>query len=221
MEITIDLHVHTRYSPCARIRPQDIETIAARRGLGAVAITDHNTIRGALEVAGAARALKVIVGEEIATSQGELIGYFLKEEIAPQRSPRETIAEIRRQGGVVSIPHPFDRLRSSRLSPAALADVIEMVDLIEVFNARDILRLKDEQLLTRAFRCGVIPIVSSDAHLAFEIGRSYMLVEDFATPGEFLQHMRTARHVLRKSPFIVHLITKCSTALKKLRRNAP
>lgn len=217
MTVKIDLHVHTNYSACAAIQPNDIEKIALQQGLDGVAITDHNTISGALEVRAAAQSIKVIVAEEIDTKQGELIGYFLQEQIPPGLTPRETIAEIHKQGGIVSVPHPFDNLRSSRITKEALADILGEIDMIEVFNARDIVTVKDQQLLSEALQKGVIPVASSDAHLRIEIGRSYVVMEDFTTPDEFLRNLSQSRQVTRKSPFWVHLVTKFMRTYKKIK----
>jgi len=208
MKFKIDLHVHTTHSPCALLKPEEIEKIVLEQGLNGVAITDHNTIDGALEVLSFAQSVRIIVAEEIKTSQGEIIGYFLKEEITPHLSPKETIREIRKQGGLVSIPHPFDRLRSSRISREALEDIIHEVDMIEIFNSRDILTIKDHQLLEKAIKNGAVPIAGSDAHLNIEVGRSYMILDEFKTPEEFLQNIGNAQLVSRKSPFWVHFITK-------------
>ena len=208
MKIKIDLHVHTNYSPCALLKPEEIEKIALEHGLNGVAITDHNTIDGALEVLSSAQSIRIIVAEEIKTSQGEIIGYFLKEKIPPHLSPRETIKEIRKQGGLVSIPHPFDRLRSSRIRREALEDIILEIDMIEIFNARDILTIKKNHLIEKAVKNGTVPISCSDAHTKIEVGRSYMIIDDYKTPEGFLQNVRNSQQVSRKSPFWVHIVTK-------------
>ena len=218
MKIKADLHVHTDYSPCALLKPEEIERIALKRGLGCVAITDHNTIDGALEVLASAKSIKVIVAEEIKTSQGEIIGYFLKEKIPPCLSPAETIKEIRKQGGLVSIPHPFDRLRSSRITREALESVLCEVDMIEVFNSRDMLTMADNSLIEKAVQNGAVKVVCSDAHMTIEVGRSYMIVDDFNTPGEFLQSIKNAQQISRKSPFWVHIVTKLVRTYKQRRR---
>jgi len=215
MKIRIDLHVHTNRSPCALLTPETIIRTARRRGLGAVAVTDHNSIAGALQVRSLARSLKVIVGEEIKTAEGEIIGYFLQEEIPPFLSPGETMQEIRRQGGLVSVPHPFDRLRSSRLNRQALVEIIQDIDMIEVFNARDILLRKEQKLIDEALKHGAVPIVASDAHLSIEIGRAVMEIEDFDTTRQFLHNLKQARPIARKSPLWVHCATKLYKPLRK------
>jgi len=208
MMIKVDLHVHTSHSLCARLSPRQIEKAALRLGIGAVAITDHNTMAGAREMQAAVQSLKIICAEEIRTAQGEIIGYFLQEEIPPGLSPQETVARIRAQGGLVAVPHPFDLLRSSRLQKPALEALVGSIDMIEIFNARNMFIEEDRGLLERVLAAGAVPIVASDAHLPIEIGRACMEMEDFSTPQEFLEHLRRARIVARKSPLWVHLVTK-------------
>ncbi len=208
MKINIDLHVHTNYSKCALLKPSEIEEIALRRGLDAVAVTDHNTIDGAIEVLRHAKKIKVIIGEEIKTTRGEIIGYFLKEKIPPFLSPEETIKEIKKQGGLISVPHPFDRLRKSRLDAEALEEVLPDLDMIEIFNARDILTGEDFGLIEKACQLGAVPVSASDAHLKVEVGRSYVSMEDFEGAEDFLENIKSLVPVKRKSPFWVHLVTK-------------
>jgi len=215
MKLKIDLHVHTNHSQCACIRPEEIEQTALKRGLDGVAITDHNTIDGAREVLLYAKTIKVIIAEEIKTTRGEIIGYFLQERIPPLLSPIETIHEIRRQGGVVSIPHPFDRLRSSRIQRDALEEIIDKVDMIEVFNARDIIIDKNEHIIEKAVSNNAVKAVGSDAHLKNEVGRAYMIMEDFSSPQEFLNNLTAAQSVSRSSPVWVHLVTKFLKLLRK------
>ncbi len=218
MTIKVDLHVHTSHSLCARLSPRQIEKAALRLGLGAVAITDHNTMAGAREMQAAVQSLKIICSEEIRTSQGEIIGYFLSEEIPPGLTPQETVARIRSQGGLVAVPHPFDRLRSSRLRKLAIETLVGSIDMIEVFNARNMFIQEDRELLNRVLSAGAVPIAASDAHLPIEIGRACMVMEDFSTPQEFLDHLRNARIVARKSPLWVHLVTKVMRNYRLLTR---
>jgi predicted metal-dependent phosphoesterase TrpH len=215
MKINIDLHVHTNYSKCALLKPTEIEAIALKRGLGCVAITDHNTIDGALEVYKQAKKIKVIIGEEIKTTQGEIIGYFLKEKITPFLSPEETVKEIRKQGGLISIPHPFDRLRSSRIKTEALEKILPDIDMIEDFNSRDILTGSDSGLIEKACQMGVVSVAASDAHLKAEVGKSYLTIEDFETVEDFLENIKKLKCLKRKSPFWVHLVTKVLKSYKK------
>lgn len=218
MKIKVDLHVHTSHSLCARLSPKQIERAARRLGIAALAITDHNTMAGVREVQAAVKSLKIICAEEIRTKQGEIIGYFLKEEIPPGLSPQETVERIREQGGLVAVPHPFDRLRSSRLRKPAIEALIGSIDMIEIFNARTMFIEEDRDLLARALAAGAVPIAASDAHLPIEVGRACMEMEDFSAPQEFLENLRNATIVARKSPLWVHLVTKVMRKYRRLRR---
>jgi len=208
MKTTLDLHVHTHYSSCSNLRPEHIEALALDRGLSTVAICDHNCIQGALETAALAKTITVIIAEEIVTTQGEIIGYFLREKIPAGLSPLETVTEIKRQGGLVSVPHPFDLLRSSRLHAGALEQIISHIDMLEIFNARNMFNRPDPALLDLAASLGVVPIVSSDAHLSCEIGRATMVMEHYEGPEEFLRNLNEATSFTRKSPLWVHAATK-------------
>jgi hypothetical protein len=131
--LRVDLHVHSIFSPDSLSRPEAIVRWGLLRGLGALAVTDHNTIAGALAVRQLA-PFRVIVGSEIATARGEVIGLFLQQEIAAGLSLQETIRQIHDQGGLAYVPHPLDRVRHSAKGLDALLDVIAEVDLIEAIN---------------------------------------------------------------------------------------
>lgn len=208
MSLKIDLHVHSCYSPCSTLSLRTIEKVAHQRGLDVIAITDHNTIAGALELMSCTAQLRVIVAEEIKTREGEIIGYFLAEQIPPALPVRDTIREIRRQGGLVSIPHPFDMFRTSRLERMAIDDIIAEVDMIEVFNARDIWQKIDTAFIETWKQRGIVPVVGSDAHQRWEIGKACMIIDDFTSPQEFLANLGRAQRCCKKSPLWVHLITK-------------
>jgi predicted metal-dependent phosphoesterase TrpH len=215
MNLKIDLHVHTSHSACSAFLPvRAIEKIALRRGLDAIAITDHNTIEGALELKALTRRIQVIVAEEIKTREGEIIGFFLAEKIPAGLPVKETIQEIRRQGGLISIPHPFDTLRTSRITRAALEEIISDVDMLETFNSRDVFQRPDLDFIEKSKRLGVIPVAGSDAHQPWEIGKSYAIMDEFKTPQEFLAALRTAQFVTRKSPIWVHILTKITRQFK-------
>jgi predicted metal-dependent phosphoesterase TrpH len=215
MRFKLDLHVHTAHSACSAFLPvRKIEKIALRRGLNGVAITDHNSIEGALELKAMARKIQVIVAEEIKTREGEIIGYFLSEKIPAGLPVQETILEIRQQGGLVSIPHPFDTLRTSRITREALEEIIADVDMIEVFNSRDVFQKPDPAFIEKAERIGVIPVAGSDSHQPWEIGKSYAIMDEFKTPQEFLAGLKTAQFITRKSSIWVHIITKITRQFK-------
>ena len=132
--IRIDLHNHTHYSPDSILSPKQFVREARRHGLDVVAVTDHNTIRGALAVRELADS-PVIIGEEVRSKDGEILGLFLSDEIPKGLSAGDTIACIKNQGGIVGVPHPFDSLRSALREDALLAH-IDQIDFIEGLNAR-------------------------------------------------------------------------------------
>ena len=167
---------------------------AKERGLGAIAITDHNEISGALAAQKIADevGIKVIVGEEVKTAeQGEVIGLFLTEKIERGMTMQETIAEIRRQGGIVYVPHPFDRLHSVP-DYEHLLDIVEDIDMIEVFNPRVALTAFNEEAERFAEKYRIVPGAGSDSHVVQGLGSVKIRVHDFDGPEEFLEAMRAA-----------------------------
>jgi glycosyltransferase involved in cell wall biosynthesis len=190
--IDVDLHMHTDHSyDCAT--PVEVLLAEARvRGLGAVAITDHNEISGALEARAKADGVKVIVGEEIKTAgQGEVIGLFVEEKIPRGLSLAETIAEIKRQGGLVYVPHPFDRMHSVP-DYEHLLPVVEDVDAIEVFNPRIAIAEFNEEAVRFAAKYWIPAGAGSDAHVPQGLGSVRIRMRDFDGPQEFLQSLRDA-----------------------------
>lgn len=205
--IDVDLHMHTDHSPdCATPVEVLIET-ARDRGFGAIAITDHNEVSGAIEAARVADGMddfKVIVAEEVKTAeQGEVIGLFLKEKIPKGMTMAETIAEIRRQGGLVYVPHPFDRLHSVP-DYEHLLDMVEEIDLIEVFNPRVAITSFNEEAERFAAKYRIIPAAGSDSHVAQGLGAVRIRIPDFDGPEEFLEAMRQAE-ITRKHKNLVYV----------------
>jgi len=198
--IHCDLHMHTDHSPdCATPAELLLET-AKERGLGAIAITDHNEISGALEaqeIAARIGGIKVIVAEEVKTAhQGEVIGLFLSERIDRGLSMAETIAEIRRQGGLVYVPHPFDRLHSVP-DYEHLLEIVDEIDILEVFNPRVAFSAFNEEAVRFARKYGIVPGAGSDSHVAQGLGSVKIRLRDFDGPDEFLESMREA-DIVRK-----------------------
>ena len=189
---------------------------ANRRQLGALAITDHNTIAAALALRELS-PIPIIVGEEIRTTRGEIIGLFLQEEIPPDLSPAETVRRIREQGGLVYVPHPCDRVRSSALEPEALREIIAQVDVLEVLNARVTLPSDNRQAedLARAhhLRMGA----GSDAHQAYEIGRAYVEMPPFEDAAGFMQSLSQGQVMGGLSSPLVHFGSTWAKLAKKFR----
>jgi predicted metal-dependent phosphoesterase TrpH len=207
--IEVDLHMHTDHSgDCAT--PVDVLVQTARdRGLGAIAITDHNEVSGALEARKLAEELgdiKVIVAEEVKTAeQGEVIGLFLEEKIPKGLTMAETIAEIRRQGGLVYVPHPFDRFHSVP-DYEHLLDIVEEIDILEVFNPRVALTSFNEEAVRFAAKYRIVSGAGSDSHVAQGLGSVRQRIHDFDGPAEFLEAMRDA-DITRKHKNLVYVQT--------------
>jgi predicted metal-dependent phosphoesterase TrpH len=207
--IEVDLHMHTDHSPdCATPVEVLLET-ARDRGLGAIAITDHNEVSGALEarrIAAEMGGIKVIVAEEVKTAeQGEVIGLFLEEKIPKGMTMAETIAEIRRQGGLVYVPHPFDRFHSVP-DYEHLLDIVEEIDVLEVFNPRVAVTAFNEEAERFARKYRIVPGAGSDSHVAQGLGSVRVRIHDFEGPAEFLEAMRDA-DITRKHKNLVYVQT--------------
>lgn len=205
--IEVDLHMHTDHSPdCATPVEVLLET-ARDRGLGAIAITDHNEISGALEarrIAEGMDGLKVIVAEEVKTAeQGEVIGLFLEQKIPRGMTMAETIAAIREQGGLVYVPHPFDRFHSVP-DYEHLLEMVEEIDILEVFNPRVALTSFNEEAERFARKYRIVPGAGSDSHVAQGLGSVRQRIHDFDGPAEFLEAMRDA-DITRKHKNLVYV----------------
>jgi glycosyltransferase involved in cell wall biosynthesis len=205
--IHCDLHMHTDHSPdCATPARVLLET-AKERGLGAIAITDHNEITGAFEareIAAEIGGIKVIVAEEVKTAhEGEVIGLFLEEKIERGMSLAETIAEIRRQGGLVYVPHPFDRMHSVP-DYEHLLKVVDEIDILEVFNPRIAISSFNEEAVRFAQKYRIVPGAGSDSHVAQGLGSVKIRLRDFDGPAEFLESMRDA-DIVRKHKNLVYV----------------
>jgi len=197
-----DLHIHTTFSGDSQNKPEDIIKRCLELGIDAVAITDHNEIEGALRTKEIA-PIKVIVGEEILTTQGEIIGLFLKEKIPRFLSPEETITRIKLQGGLVYIPHPFDGIRAaSSLETKVLLMLKPHIDAIEVLNARIILERDIKKARKFAEENGFPMGAGSDAHNIFEVGNAYVEMGGFETPSEFLEALRRGEIRGRRMGFL-------------------
>jgi hypothetical protein len=197
--ILVDLHMHTSWSFDCTIDPAELVDHAEAEGLGAIAVTDHNVFGGALETADLARdrALVVIPGEEVKTDgQGEVIGLFLEQEIPSGMSFADTIAAIREQGGLVYLPHPFDRMHSIP-EPATLHRHLADIDVFEVYNARLLFDAQNDEALRFARKYDLIAGAGSDAHVLQGVGTGAMRMRSFDGPEEFLISLRSAEVVRR------------------------
>ncbi|MEX2211051.1 MAG: glycosyltransferase [Gaiellaceae bacterium] len=204
--ILADLHMHTSWSFDCAVEAADLVEHAEAEGLGAIAVTDHNAFGGALEAVELARGrdLVVIPGEEVKTDgQGEVIGLFLREEIPRDRSFADTIAAIKEQGGLVFLPHPFDRLHTIPDS-ATLHRHLAEIDVFEVYNARLLFENYNDEALRFARKYNLTMGAGSDAHVLQGVGTGALRMRAFDGPEEFLVSLRTAQ-VLRRPKSLVYL----------------
>jgi hypothetical protein len=216
--LAVDMHVHTAHSHDGYLSLNALARACRRRNLGAVAVTDHNEIAGALAADREFRLdrfpARVIVGEEVTTSQGEIIGLFLSERVRSGMTLAETFRAIHEQGGLVYLNHPFGySSRSASLRLDVLESLWAEVDVVEVFNARN--RGGDANRLAArmARRRGKPGGAGSDAHSAWEVGRTYVSMPGFDGPRSFLASLARAAFTLRSCPFAYRLAFKARKML--------
>jgi predicted metal-dependent phosphoesterase TrpH len=204
--IVADLHLHTSWSHDCSIGVDELLDDAEAKGLGAIAVTDHNVFGGAQEAVERARGRRLVVipGEEVKTAdQGEVIGLFLREEIPRGMSFGETVAAIRAQGGLVYLPHPFDRMHAIP-EPATLHRHLAEVDVFEVYNARLLFEAYNDEALRFARKYNLTPGAGSDAHVLAGVGTGVVRMRRFSGPEEFLVSLHDAE-VLRRPKSLVYL----------------
>ncbi len=213
----VDLHSHTIYSKDCLTRPEAAIARARSLGLDKLAITEHDNLAGALRAKQLAPDL-IIVGEEIMTTHGELIAYFVKEEVPRGLSPQETIRRLRDQGAVISIPHPLDSLRNSAMGMASVLEIIDQVDALEVRNARCVRPQDNLAALALAQERGLLVTAGSDAHIPFELGHCYMEMPEFEDdPESFFDALQVARPMGAESPFWPHLLSTWAKWRKRIK----
>jgi predicted metal-dependent phosphoesterase TrpH len=216
----IDLHCHTRASFDSLASPRAVVRAAAARGLTHVAITDHDRIEGALEARDEApEGLVVIVGEEIRTADGDLIAAFIERAVPPGLSAAETIAAVREQGGLIGIPHPFDRFRGSLMRDARMASLAPLADWVEVYNAR-LLGGGNERAAAFATAIGLPGVAVSDAHSVLEVGVAYTALNgDPSTPAGLLAVLSGLELVPGRASVVVRVLTPVAKLVQRARGN--
>ena len=211
MKLRADFHSHSHYSKDSLINPRTFIERCIAKGVTCIAVTDHNEIEGAFVIRKLARdtnaPLKVVIGEEVKTSEGEIIGLFLKELIRRDMSPEDTVKAIHEQGGVAVIPHPYDIFRRSVLTDEAIERVKHDVDAIEGFNCRNILGRHDEKARALAAEVGKPFTLGTDSHSPMEMGGGQLEIDDFETPEELLQSLRGGRIIGGRSLPMVHWLS--------------
>lgn len=176
--LRVEFHSHTIFSKDCLVSPEELVAICRQKGIDRVVVTDHNTIEGGIKAKELDQEL-VIVGEEIMTQEGELLAFFVKEEIPKGLPAAEAIVRLREQGALISVSHPFDTTRSGHWDMAALERIAPLVDAVEVFNSRCLLRSFNQRSAKFAEKHGLLGMVGSDAHTRVEYGRATMLLPEF------------------------------------------
>ena len=216
-----DFHMHTHFSPDSEMSPEKLVERCLKVGLNCIAVTDHNTIEGALAVRELA-PFQVIVGEEVGSASGEITGLFLTESIPRGISAAETVQQIKDQGGLVSIPHPFDRFRREVITREGLDEILPHADIVEVFNSRNSLDIDNRRAYELAERHGLLASGVSDAHIPMELGRTYVEMPEFdGTPDGFKQALAQGRIVARKTSPLIHVLTTLTKIKKRFSRRRP
>jgi len=209
-----DLHTHTYHSHDSILSPRRFVEECRRRGINCVAVTDHDRIEGALAVRECAD-FRVIVGEEIRSAAGEIIGLFLTEEVPGGLSPDETVERIKAQGGLVGVPHPFDRLRSA-LRHEEMVRLRDKIDFVEALNARIVFASDNGRARRFAEANGLPMSAGSDAHSPWEVGRAYVELPEFDGSEGFLPALMEGRLVGRLSSPLVHMLSRYAVLRRKL-----
>lgn len=193
--VRVDMHSHTMFSGDSTTTLDEIAESVAESGIDVLCVTDHNAIAGAQRLSDALRGLcRVIVGEEVRTHTGEIIGLFLNEKISYGAKAADTAAQIRAQGGVVYVPHPFDPMRRN-LTRESLVEIVELglVDAIEVFNAKTSLQSLNREAAVFAEAHGLAAGAGSDAHVPHALGAAFVDMPDFDGPSDFCAKLREGR----------------------------
>jgi predicted metal-dependent phosphoesterase TrpH len=221
-----DFHVHTRFSRDSLLGEDRFIRLALERGLTHVAVTNHNNVEGAIAVRDRVAALgmedrlRIILGEEVSSADGEIVGIFLTETIPAGLTAEETADAIHAQGGLVSIPHPYDPFRRSHIREGPLLALAEAgkIDVIEVFNSRVTFARHNERASQLATRFGIPGIACSDAHSGLEVAMSFNALPAFETADELRASLRENEWHGSRTTKLIHLATRWAVWSKAARR---
>ena len=217
-KVRVELHVHTRYSKDSLLNIPRLLAYCRKIGIDRIAITDHNEINGALEAYQIAPD-RVIVGEEIKTTQGELLGYFMQEKVPSGLKPMEAIRQLKAQGAFISVAHPLDSTRSQHWALNELEKIAPYIDAIETYNSRCLTEEPNRQAAIFAREHNLLATAGSDAHSFLEIGRASLWMSPFDGAEAFRAALKTAEMQARLSPAFVHLFSRYAVFSKKIRQN--
>jgi predicted metal-dependent phosphoesterase TrpH len=206
MKVSVDFHCHTCQSKDSLTTPARLLAVMRRKGLDRVVVTDHNSITGAR----AAHTLdvdRIIIGEEIMTTRGEILAAFVTEEIPRGLSPQETIKRLREQRAFISIAHPFDSWRNGAWKKEDLIEIASLVDAIEIFNARCTNAEDNRRAAEFALQVHLPGTAGSDAHAAFELGNTRLVLPEFEGPDALRMVISQGQIKGGLSPFWVHFVS--------------
>ena len=221
MKVKIDLHTHSIASPDGALTSADYRRMLTEGRLDYIAVTDHNTIDFALqlqaELQGTDLADRIIVGEEIRTTQGEIIGLYLQHAVPKLLTPEETVAAIRKQGGLVCIPHPFENVRRG-MSALALEPIATEVDMMEVHNGRAVFQNESKRAYEWVTLQGCKGVASSDSHTRSGWGRTYTILTSAPSRDTLVGLLDTATYQVGFPGAVAVIAPKLNRLRKKLRR---
>ncbi len=223
----LDLHNHTSFSSDGVLSPAALLSAARARSIDCIAVTDHNSVKGGVEAARLARAdaglPRVIPGMELMTEVGEVIGLYVEEDIPAGLSLVESVARIKAQGGLVYLPHPFDRLRRGAISPRERLHAAELADIVEVVNGRSLGPGVAAKAAALARETAKPAGAGSDAHRAPEVGIAYVVVAALPTPETLVELISAGRleHGLRRREYVLNWGFQGLSPVTRLRRRLP
>ena len=212
-----DLHIHTEYSSDCNTPLEKIINRCLEIGINCIAVADHGTIEGALKMQKIA-PFPVIVAEEILTPHGEIMGMFLKETIPSGLSVEQTISQIKAQGGLINIPHPFDTFRPSALDSGIIEKIVDQIDIIEAFNSRAPLPQSSTKAQTFADKYGIAKSAGSDAHTIGEIGNAYVEMPEFNGRDDFLNALAKGKVLGHRTNPLIHFVSGWAKLKSSLKR---
>lgn len=207
MNIRVELHCHTNSSSDSLMSISQLVAACKRKNIQKIAITDHNSISNAL-LAKQKYPDLIIVGEEIFTRQGELLAFFIKEEIPAGLDMQEALTALRNQNAFISVSHPFDRYRKGHWQLSDLLQITDQIDAVESFNSRCIMNEDNHKAAEFAAQHQLLTTVGSDAHSPMEIGRAIFTMPDFDTPQSFRQSLLQAQPSCKLSSPLIHILSR-------------